>query len=88
MKAEYKGFNIKKNHFGERLNGEFRFEVFNLLNHTQYGNPQFNGAGGNEPFAQTSDLGSSTQTPDIANNNPSIGSGAARTIQMGYRLIF
>jgi hypothetical protein len=79
---------IKKNHFGERLSGEFRFEVFNLLNHTQFGNPQFNGAGGNEPFAQTSQLGASSQTPDIANNNPSIGSGASRTIQMGYRLIF
>ncbi|HVB58909.1 MAG TPA: TonB-dependent receptor [Candidatus Acidoferrales bacterium] len=74
--------------FKENLTGEFRFEVFNLLNHTQYGNPEFNGAGSNLPFDDPSLLGSSTQTPDVANSNPSIGSGAARTIQLGFVLKF
>src|SRR5262249_19305205 len=36
---------IKDWKFKERVTGEFRAEVFNLLNQTQYGNPQFNGAG-------------------------------------------
>jgi len=66
--------------------GAGRFEVFNLLNQTQYGNPQFNGAGGNDPFGTPNQFGESVQTPDVANNNPSLGSGAARSFQLGFRV--
>ncbi len=80
-------FSVIKNwKFTERLGGEFRFEVFNFLNQTQYGNPQFNGAGGNDPFGSPDQFGQSLQTPDVANNNPSLGSGAARSFQMGFRV--
>jgi hypothetical protein len=79
---------IKNWKFTERWSGQFRFEVFNFLNMTQYGNPQFNGGGGNDPFGTPDNFGESLQTPDVANNNPSLGSGAARSIQMGFRLMF
>jgi Carboxypeptidase regulatory-like domain/TonB dependent receptor len=79
---------IKDWKFTERWAGEFRFEVFNILNQTQYGNPQFNGAGGNDPFGVPNQFGTANETPDVANNNPTIGSGAARTIQLGFRIAF
>jgi hypothetical protein len=62
--------------------------MFNILNHTQYGNPQFNGAGGNLPVGGPGQFGASQQTPDVANNNPSLGSGGPREMQLGFRLTF
>ncbi|MBZ5659639.1 MAG: TonB-dependent receptor [Acidobacteriia bacterium] len=73
--------------FRERFGAQFRFEVFNLLNQTQYANPQFNGAGGNSPSA-TSSFGASFATPDVSNNNPVIGNGGSRAIQLGLKLSF
>jgi Carboxypeptidase regulatory-like domain len=78
---------IKDWKFTERLGGEFRWEVFNLLNHTQYANPAFN-SGNNSPFTNGSTFGTSGQTPDVANNNPSVGAGADRTMQVGFKLTF
>jgi Carboxypeptidase regulatory-like domain/TonB dependent receptor len=79
---------IKDWKFKERVTGEFRAEVFNLLNQTQYGNPQFNGAGGNTPFGTPQNFGASQATPDVSNNNPSLGSGGAREFQFGFKVIF
>src|SRR5262249_53641010 len=79
---------IKDWKFKERVTGEFRAEVFNLLNQTQYGNPQFNGAGGNVPFGTPKSFGASQATPDVSNNNPSLGSGGAREFQFGFKVIF
>lgn len=78
---------IKDWKFGERFGGEFRWEVFNLLNHTQYANPAFN-SGNNSPFTNGGTFGFSGQTPDVANNNPSVGAGADRTMQVGFKLTF
>jgi len=72
--------------FTERLAGEFRFEVFNLLNTTHYGNPQFNGAGGNTPFSTPTAFGAAAATPDVSNNNPALGSGGPREFQLGFRV--
>ena len=79
---------IKDWKFKERVTGEFRAEIFNLLNQTQYGNPQFNGAGGNVPFGTPKSFGASQATPDVSNNNPSLGSGDAREFQFGFKVIF
>jgi len=79
---------IKDIRFTERFRGEFRWEIFNILNHTNYGNPQFNGAGGNLPAGGPGQFGASQQTPDVANNNPSLGSGGPREMQLGFRLNF
>jgi len=79
---------IKDWKFTEKFTGEFRAEVFNLLNQTQYGNPQFNGAGGNTPFGTPGSFGASQATPDVSNNNPSLGSGGSREFQFGFKVIF
>ena len=72
----------------EKVTGQFRAEVFNLLNQIQYGNPQFNGAGGNVPFGAPGSFGTSQSTPDVANNNPALGSGGPREFQFGFKVIF
>jgi hypothetical protein len=79
---------MKDFRFGERVNAQFRIEAFNVLNHVNFGNPAFNGAGGNLPFANTNLLGASQATPDVSNNNPSLGSGGPREFQFGLRLSF
>jgi len=79
---------IKNFRFTERFNAEFRIEGFNILNHMQFGNPQFNGAGGNTPFATPGSFGASQATPDVSNNNPSLGSGGPREFQFGLKLSF
>ena len=72
----------------EKVTAQFRVEVFNLLNQTQYGNPQFNGAGANNAFGAPGSFGASQSTPDVANNNPALGSGGPREFQFGFKVIF
>jgi hypothetical protein len=74
----------KDTKFTERLSGQFRFEVFNILNKTEY-TPAVNG----NPASRTNPLlGSSRATPDVQISNPEVGSGAARSIQLGLKLMF
>jgi hypothetical protein len=74
--------------FGERVTAQFRIEAFNALNMTRYGNPQYNGAGANVPYGSPGIFGASQATPDVSNNNPSLGSGGPREFQFGLRLSF
>jgi hypothetical protein len=74
--------------FGEKVTAQFRVEAFNLLNMVQYGNPQFNGAGANVPYGTPGVFGASQATPDVSNNNPSLGSGGPRQFQWGLKLLF
>jgi len=84
-------FSVFKNFkFTERFGAQFRAEFFNLLNHPQIANPfgSVNGyAGGSDPSANAS-FGCGCTTPDIAAGNPIVGSGDARTIQLGFKLLF
>jgi hypothetical protein len=79
---------IKDFRVGERLSAQFRIEAFNILNHVNLGSPQFNGGGGNLPFASPQQLGQAQATPDVGNNNPSLGSGGPREFQLGLKLTF
>ena len=74
----------KETKISERLSGQFRLEVFNVLNKTQY-SPSVNGnaASRGNPL-----LGSSRTTPDVQISNPSVGSGGPRSIQLGFKLAF
>jgi len=74
--------------FTERFTAQFRIESFNILNHTRYANPTLNGAGGNLPFGTPTQFGQSQSTPDVGNNNPSLGSGGPREFQLGLKLTF
>jgi hypothetical protein len=71
-----KDFKIK-----ERLTAQFRAESFNLLNRTQYATPSVN-------LGAPSTFGLAPSTPDVAKNNPVVGSGGPRAIQLALKLIF
>lgn len=65
----------------ERYSAEFRFEVFNLFNRTQY-----SGAGVN--LGSPSTLGLATSTPDVNTGAGIFGNGGPRDIQFGLKLGF
>jgi hypothetical protein len=65
----------------ERFTAQFRFEVFNVFNRTQYA-----GAGSN--LGAPSSFGKATETPDVAATNAVVGSGGPRESQLALRLTF
>ncbi|HEV7967771.1 MAG TPA: TonB-dependent receptor [Candidatus Acidoferrales bacterium] len=75
--------------FKERLTAQFRAEFFNIFNHPEFSNP-FGpaGAGLNDPSAGGAVFGCGCSTPDQAAPNPVLGSGGARSIQLGLKLIY
>jgi hypothetical protein len=78
-------FSIFKNWtFKERFGAQFRAEFFNILNHPIYANPS--SVGTTNPSGST--FGCACETPDTAATNPVLGSGAAREIQLGLKLLF
>jgi hypothetical protein len=81
----------KKMKFTERFGGEFRVEAFNILNHTNYAlpaGPNVSQSRNNPSTGAAGGFGASTFTPDVAISNPQIGSGAARSIQLAFKLSF
>ena len=66
-----------------RVNLQFRGEVFNILNHSNF-----------DVFTMNTDLSSPSSvglvvfTPDVAASNPVIGSGGSRHIQLGAKIIW
>jgi hypothetical protein len=75
----FKNWKIK-----ERLTTQFRVEVFNILNKTILANPGV--ASTNDPSGQP--FGCGCETPDQAATNPILGTGGARAIQLGLKLLF
>jgi len=81
----FKTFTVK-----ERLRFQARFEMFNLFNHPVFANPSgasngwLNGIDPSNPGA----FGSAGGTPDIAAGNNLIGSGSARVMQLGLKILF
>jgi hypothetical protein len=73
--------------FGEKLTAQFRAEFFNLLNHPELVNPSFNGSGFNDT-SSPGIFGCGCSTPDVQAQNPVLGSGGPRAIQLGLKLIF
>lgn len=67
--------------FKERYDTQFRWEVFNALNRTQYAAPGVN-------LGTPSALGEATTTPDVTHGNAVVGSGGPREMQLALRLTF
>ena len=76
----------KKWKFSERVSTQLRLEFFNVLNLTQYANQGY-GTRHDNPTTTTA-FGNATTTPDVANANPQVGSGAGRSTQLGLKIIF
>lgn len=85
-------FSVFKNFtFKERYSAQFRVEFFNIFNHPNYANPYGSVAGygvGNDPGGQQPTFGCGCATPDVMAGNPLVGSGSARTMQLGLKLGF
>ncbi len=82
----------KKWKLTERISTQFRAEFFNILNLTLYANPSYpgqtTGSGQHGNPTTTGGLGTWLATPDVVNANPQVGSGAARSTQLGLKFIF
>ena len=81
---------VKDTKIKERITAQFRAEFFNVLNHANFSDP--NGpanAGFNDPSTGfAGNFGCGCNTPDQAAPNPVLGTGGARSIQLGLKLIF
>jgi hypothetical protein len=79
--------------FKERLSAQFRAEFFNLFNRPQISNP-FGGPGGDNTYTDPTaavppgSFGFRPQTPDVTSSNPVLGSGGARAMQLGLKILF
>jgi hypothetical protein len=79
--------------FKERVNMQFKVEMFNIFNHPNFANP-WGGTSGYGPAGGYSDptvpgnFGCGCATPDVAAVNPVLGSGGARDIQLGLKFTF
>jgi Carboxypeptidase regulatory-like domain/TonB dependent receptor len=74
----------KRQTINEKFSAEFRGEFFNVFNHPIFAQP----ATGVTCSATTCNLGLTSTTPDVAATNPVLGSGGARRVQLGVKVIF
>jgi carboxypeptidase family protein len=86
-------FSVFKNfRFKERYGAQFRFEVFNVLNHiipaNPYGASNASSNANNDPGNDHTTFGGAGGTPDFVSGNPLVGSGSQRVMQLGMKLTF
>jgi len=74
----------KRQKVNERFAAEFSCEFFNIFNHPVFAQP----ATSVTCSATTCNLGLTSATPDVAATNPVLGSGGARRVQLGVKVIF
>jgi hypothetical protein len=74
---------IKDFKLGERFALQLRGEVFNLLNHPNFADPDHDLSDGS-----AGTFGVAQFTPDVFASNPVIGSGGSRHIQIGAKIIW
>jgi hypothetical protein len=80
----------KSSKFKERLTAQFRVEVFNILNHPNFANPYGGPSGGavsNDPSIGPG-FGCGCVTMDEGGQNPVLGAGGPRAIQLGLKLLW
>jgi hypothetical protein len=65
----------------ERLNTQFRAEIYNVVNSVQFASPT-------ATLSTPATFGQSQATPDVGANNAIIGTGGPRKIQLGLRFTF
>jgi hypothetical protein len=70
--------------FKEKYSAQFRAEFFNIFNWTNYGGITDDPEGG--AGSTGTGFGCVCSTPDVAGNNPVLGSGGPRHIQFGLKL--
>ena len=74
-------FSVFKNtHLTERLNAQLRFEMFNVFNSRNLAPPN--------NVLSSNGVGQVTQTLDVYNGAPGVGTGAPRNVQLALKLIF
>jgi hypothetical protein len=71
---------FKNNKIGEHVNLQLRVEIFNLFNTRDLSLPT--------NVVTSSSLGQITQTLDLYNGAPGIGTGAPRNVQLAAKLVF
>jgi hypothetical protein len=77
-------FSVSKDwKFKERIGVQFRAELFNIFNFTNWALPA---SANTDPSGGA--LGAITQSPDVANQNPILGSGGPRHIQFGLKISY
>ena len=71
---------LKNTKIGERMNAQFRAELFNIFNHPSFALPA--------NILAAPNFGALFTTPDAAQNNVGLGSGGPRLIQFALKLSF
>ena len=71
---------LKNTKIGERMNAQFRAELFNIFNHPSFALPA--------NILAAPNFGTLFTTPDAAQNNVGLGSGGPRLIQLALKLSF
>jgi hypothetical protein len=73
---------LKNTRIIELASLQFRVEFFNIFNHPNFALPNFFVSPG------SAQQGLITQTPDVAQTNPSLGGGGPRVIQLALKVTF